>query len=362
VATIDQRKTKEGQDRWRVRIRRRGITETASFKSRSEASRWAREVEQAIENGLWHRGDRVGGFTLGWMLDRYLVFRQPNRDANWMLDRYLVFRQPNRDAKQQLEWWRHHLGAQAAVSISRRRILGLRRQLTQDRTRTGRRRSPAAVNRYMAALSGLFSWALRSDHLDVHPMKGIELLAEGSTRLRCLSDEERESLIAASRESGGLRLQTLVVLALTTGARRGELLRLQWSDLDIANRQVVIHGTGRLRTRTLPLPRPAFDLLGQLSRVRRIDRSDVFAEPDGRVRFPRAAWRAALESAAVEDFRFHDLRHSAASYLAQSGASLPEIAEILGTRTLQGVRRYSHLTVNQAPSALGRMHEDLFET
>lgn len=328
-----------------MRIRRRGITETASFTSRSEADRWAREVEQAIEKGLWHRGDQVGGFTLGWMLDRYLVFRQPNRDA-----------------RRQLEWWRHHLGAQAAVSISRRRILRLRRQLTQDRTRRGRRRSPATVNRYMAALSGLFSWALKSDHLDVHPMKGIELLAEGSTRLRCLSDEERESLIAACRESGGLRLQTLVVLALTTGARRGELLRLQWSDLDVANRQVVIHGTGRLRTRTLPLPRSAFDLLGRLSRVRRIDRSDVFAEPDGRVRFPRAAWRAALESAAVEDFRFHDLRHSAASYLAQSGASLPEIAEILGNRTLQGVRRYSHLTVNQAPSALGRMHEDLFET
>ncbi len=213
----------------------------------------------------------------------------------------------------------------------------------------------------MAALSGLFSWALKSDHLTVHPMKGIEPLAEETSRLRCLSDEERESLLAACSEKGGLRLQTLVVLALSTGARRGELLRMQWSDLDIAARQVTIHGSGRLRTRTLPLPSPAFELLGRLSRVRRIDRRDVFAEPDGRVRFPRAAWRASLETAAIEDFRFHDLRHSAAAYLAQSGASLPEIAAILGTRTLQGVRRYSHLTVSQAPTALGRMHEDLFE-
>lgn len=345
MATIDQRKTKDGQDRWRVRIRRRGVTETASFASRSEADLWAREIERAIDKGLWNEGDQGGGFTLGWMLDRYLVFRQPNRDA-----------------RRQLEWWRRHLGAEAAISVSRRRILRLRRQLSQETTRSGRSRSPATVNRYMAALSGLFSWGLKGDYLALHPMKGIESLAEGTTRLRCLSDQERESLIAACRQTGGLRLQTLVVLALSTGARRGELLRLRWSDLDIAERQVVIHGTGRLRTRTLALPEPAFELLGQLSRVRHIDRSDVFAEPDGRVRFPRAAWQTALESAAIKDFRFHDLRHSAASYLAQSGASLPEIAEILGNRTLQAVRRYSHLTANQTSSALGRMHDDLFET
>jgi len=344
VATIDRRKTRDGQDRWRVRIRRRGITETESFSSHSEADQWACDVEQAIDKGLWNEGDRGGVFTVGWLLDRYLVFRRPNRDA-W----------------RQLEWWRRHLGSEAAVHVRRPRILRLRRQLAQEETRSGRHRSPATVNRYMAALSGFFSWALKSDHLDVHPMKGIEPLAEGSARLRCLSDEERESLIRVCRETGGLRLQTLVVLALSTGARRGELLRLRWSDLDSANRQVVIHGTGRLKTRTLPLPAPAFELLARLSKVRRIDRNEVFAEPDGRVRFPRAAWRAALETAAIRDCRFHDLRHSAASYLAQSGASLPEIAEILGNRTLEGVRRYSHLTVNHTPAALGRMHDDLFE-
>lgn len=345
MATIDQRERRDGQSRWRVRIRRRGIAETASFSSRAEADQWAREVEQAIDSGLWNDGAPGGGFTLGWILDRYLVFRAPNRDA-----------------RRQLEWWRAHVGTEAAVAINRRKILRMRRLLVQESTRSGRSRSPATVNRYMAALSGLFSWALKSDYLAVHPMKGIEPLAEASTRLRCLSGQERESLVRACRQTGGLRLETLVVLALSTGARRGELLRLRWSDLDIAQRQVVIHGTGRLRTRTLPLPGPAFHLLGQLSRVRRIDRSDVFAEPDGRVRFPRTAWRAALELAGIEDCRFHDLRHSAASYLAQSGASLPEIAEVLGTRTLQGVRRYSHLTLRQAPSALGRMHDDLFET
>lgn len=344
MATIDRRKTKEGQSRWRARVRRRGIAETASFSSRAEAERWAEEVEQAIDSGLWTETDSAGGVTFGWILDRYLAGRRPNRDT-----------------RRQLEWWRSRLGTDAAASVSRRRILGVRRSLAREEGPSGRRRSPATVNRYMSALSGMFSWALKSDHLTVHPMKGIGPLGEGQARLRCLDAEEREALIRACRESGGQRLETLVVLALSTGATRGELLRLCWQDLDVAERQVVIHGAGRLRTRTLTLPGPAFRLLSRLSKVRRIDRQEIFAESDGRVRFPRAAWRAALASAGIEDCRFHDLRHSAASYLAQSGASLPEIAEILGNRTLEGVRRYSHLTESRPPKALDRMHEDLFE-
>jgi len=328
-----------------VRVRRRGISETASFACRSEAEQWAHEVEQAMESGLWSRTNRGGGFTMGWVLDRYLASRRPNRDA-----------------RRQLEWWRGHLGARALTSVSRKRILGLRRQLAQERTSSGKCRSPATVNRYMAALSGLFSWALRSDYLDVHPTKGIASLAESSARLRCLTDDEREALIVACREVGGLRLQTLVVLGLSTGARRGELLRLRWSDLDIPKCQVVVRGSGRLKSRTLPLPGPAMSLLSRLSKVRRIDRNEVFVEPNGRVRFPRATWKSALETARIEDFRFHDLRHSAAAYLAKSGASLPEIAEILGNRTLQSVLRYSHLTEAHTPTAIGRMQDDLFES
>ena len=100
-------------------------------------------------------------------------------------------------------------------------------------------------------------------------------LEEGRTRIRCLDPKEREALIQACRESGGLRLETLVVLALSTGATRGELLRLRWPDLDVRERQVLIHGTGRLRTRTLTLPEPALRLLARLSKVRRIDRSSA---------------------------------------------------------------------------------------
>ena len=298
-----------------------------------------------MDMGLWNCRGRAGGLTVSWVLDRYLASRRPSQDT-----------------RRQLEWWRGELGTEAINSISRRRVLALRRQMSQEKVGPGRTRSPATVNRYMAALSGLLSWALKHDHLDIHPLKGITSLPEGSARLRCLSQEEKRALITACLETGGLRLQALVVLGLSTGARRGEILKLRWSDLDSRERQITIRGSGRLRSRTLPLPASAMTLLSKLAKVRRIDGDHILADSNGRVQFPRAAWTAALQSAAIEDFRFHDLRHSAAAYLAKHGASLPEIAQILGTRTLQGVRRYAALTEARTPAVIGKMHDDLFET
>jgi integrase len=87
----------------------------------------------------------------------------------------------------------------------------------------------------------------------------------------------------------------------------------------------------------------------------------LFARADGRAPIDlRAAWARALQAAAITDFRFHDLRHSAASYLAMSGASLVEIAAILGHRTLQMVQRYAHLAEGHTASVVARMNATLF--
>lgn len=83
----------------------------------------------------------------------------------------------------------------------------------------------------------------------------------------------------------------------------------------------------------------------------------MFGETNGPIQWPRKAWMTAVRRAEIEDFRFHDCRHTAASYLAQSGARLHEIAEILGHRTLQMVKRYAHLTDQQTTVVARRMAE-----
>ena len=119
----------------------------------------------------------------------------------------------------------------------------------------------------------------------------------------------------------------------------------------------VLHRPKNEERRSLPLTGLARDLLRERSRIRRLDTDLIFANPEGKATFPRKAWEEALRAAQIEDFRFHDLRHSAASYLAMSGATLAEIAEVLGHKTLQMVKRYSHLTEQHTSAVVARMNE-----
>ena len=97
------------------------------------------------------------------------------------------------------------------------------------------------------------------------------------------------------------------------------------------------------------------------SKVRRLDTDLVFPRPDGqKPAYIETAWREALRAAEIDDFRFHDLRHSAASYLAMNGATLAEIASVLGHKTLQMVKRYSHLSDAHVRGVVTRMNEKIF--
>jgi integrase len=99
-------------------------------------------------------------------------------------------------------------------------------------------------------------------------------------------------------------------------------------------------------------------VLQEAARVRRLDTDLVLADRKGKAVFPRAAWEAALKRAKIEDFRFHDLRHTAASYLAMSGATPSEIAAVLGHKTLAMVKRYAHLTEQHTSTVVARMNEE----
>lgn len=103
----------------------------------------------------------------------------------------------------------------------------------------------------------------------------------------------------------------------------------------------------------------ATELLQGMRKVRRLDTNLVFSNGVGRATFPRKAWGRAPRQAQIEDFRFHDLRHTAASYLAMSGATLAEIAEVLGHKTLAMVKRYSHLSEQHTIKVVARMNDNV---
>jgi integrase len=180
--------------------------------------------------------------------------------------------------------------------------------------------------------------------------------SEPRGRVRFLDEEERNRLLATCEESRTDWLYGLVVTALCTGARQAELLNLKWADIDLERGLGVIHHSKNGERRALAITGLAEKVLRERNRGRE-DRRFVFGNGHRRPAFPQAAWKKALIEAEIEDFRFHDVRHTFASYLAMSGATLAELAEALGHRSLMMVKRYAHLTEGHTANVVARMTE-----
>ena len=219
----------------------------------------------------------------------------------------------------------------------------------QDAKRPKAKRSGATVNRYLAALSVCLSYGVKTlQWLERNPCERITKSRESKGRVRFLSDDERKRLLTACRKSENKDLYLAVILSLTTGAREAEIMTLRWGQIDFKRKVITLHDTKNGERRALPLVGEAYKLLDQRAKVRSLTDDRLFP-PKPRARKAEcidlnAPWVAARKAAGLTDFHWHDLRHTAASYLAMSGVSLVEIAKVLGHRTLAMVARYSHLS------------------
>lgn len=217
-------------------------------------------------------------------------------------------------------------------------------------------KTSATLNRYMVAIAAVFTWAIEQRLTPkgwIHPCRGIKRLPEADGRVRFLEADERARLFAACRESKYPRLHALVLMAMLTGARRGELLALRWRDLDLAKGIASLGKTKNGDRRTLVLLPQVIEALRPFSQADG-DRY-VFGSVRSRFQSPAvtdSAWRDAVARAEIRNFKFHDLRHCCASYLAQAGTPLNVIAEVLGHRKLDMTRRYAHLTTQTKASAM----------
>ena len=229
-------------------------------------------------------------------------------------------------------------------------------------------RSGGTLNRYLVALAALFAWARRTRMLPrgfESPTKYVEKRNESKGRTRYLNKDEYTRLLTACRASPWTRLYLLVLMAITTGARKGELLRLRWKDLDLERGEASIGDEKETETKNgdsrrlilLPqvveelrlfAPKDAADSLALVFRSR-LRPSQPYAMAE--------AFRDALAEAGIKNFRFHDCRHTAASYMAQHGASLLEIADTLGHRQLRMVQRYAHLNTDSRRRLMARVFE-----
>ncbi|MBK7549701.1 MAG: site-specific integrase [Rhodoferax sp.] len=214
----------------------------------------------------------------------------------------------------------------------------------------------ATLNRYMVAIAAVFTWAVEQRLTPkgwVHPCRGIKRLPEADGRVRFLDAAERTRLFEACRASKYPRLHAMALMAMKTGARRGELLGLTWRDMDLKTGIASLGKTKNGDRRTLVLLPDVIEALTPF-KSSDLDRF-VFGSVRSKYQVPTSidsAWRDAVERAKIRNFKFHDLRHCCASYMAQAGIPLNVIAEVLGHRKLDMTRRYSHLTTQTKASAM----------
>ncbi len=249
--------------------------------------------------------------------------------------------------------------------------------------------SASTVNRNLAALRSVLSKAVEWGHIENHPLRRLkQLKVDRSPNVRYLSiDEElrlrkalddREAKLREDRFSGNAwraergyelypdlthsafvdYLKPLVILSLNTGARRGELFRLQWEDIDFDRKSMalVMRGKRKSHTRHIPLNKEAFEtLLGWRSMQTEKDKM-VFPSKDGKkLDNTQTSWENIRKAARVNNFRWHDMRHHFASRLVMNGVPLNTVRELLGHTNLEMTLRYAHLAPEQKERAVATL-------
>lgn len=338
MATVIQR-----GDKWQVKVRREGYPAISkTFSRKRDADAWAREQEREMDRGSWQDRGAAEATTFYSLVDRYLKDVVPGKRGADKEEARLKALMGDKIAK-------YKLSALTPLVLSEWR---------DGRLEAGV--SGSTVNRELNIISAMLNWARRELMIAVeNPVSAIKRPANGKARERRLEDGEEERLLAALEVAPKLGvtnkwMRPLVVFALETAMRRGELLSLTWENIDLAKRVAVLPITKNGDARSVPLSSRAVAVLNDL----RAGKDGVKVLPTGRV-FPMTgnavllSWVRAVKRAKIEGLTFHDLRHEATSRLAEKLTNLLELAAVTGHKDLRMLKRYYHPRAEDLAKKLG---------
>ena len=358
---IKKRTKKNGRISYTACIRVKGYpTMSATFEKKQEAQLWIQENESKMKLGRHIQPSESKKHTLNDLINRYIFTELPKRNSD------------HQKFKMHLEWWSKEIGCYYLNMITPALITQCKEKLEKEpspKPKNGRyTRTPATVNRYLATLSIVFSFACNEyAWLDENPLRKVRKNTEKPTKDRFLTPDEVEKLLLACKdyklrtENYNRQMYLFVLIALSTGARYSEIHNLRWQNIDFTNKQFYFLNTKTGENKGVPITKNVYDELIEFQKVRNINSDYLFTTKDGkklidmRVRFYKV-----LETANI-DCRFHDLRHTVASHIAMNGGSLLDIAEVTGHKTMQMVKRYSHLTKKHTANLLQDTTDKIFE-
>lgn len=345
MATIVQTPSKT----WKAVIRKQGWPTTAkTFRTKRDAEDWARRAEDEMARGVFIDRATSGRMTFDKALDRYLREVTPTKRPT-----------TQRTERTKAVPLREFFGAYSLAAINvdlvahyRDERLATIKQRKSKATGKAEALSPTTVRLELALLGHIFTTAIREWRIGLvqNPVANIRKPAAGEGRNRRLNANEERRLREAVESYANPMLGWIFTIALETGMRSGEIAGLHLRQVDLARRVVRLDVTKNDSARTVPLTKRAVEAFtaAVANPTRPKDCSLVFyGEPgrDGKRRpyvFSKV-WDNIKTSLGLSDLRFHDLRHEAVSRLVEAGFSDQEVSAISGHRSMQMLKRYTHL-------------------
>ncbi|MBI1400050.1 site-specific integrase [Hyphomonas sp.] len=317
-------------DRWQVQIRRQHAPNvTRSFIKRADAEAWGREMEvEADRRCLKHDPRILDRITLGELVVRYR-------------DEVCEFKK-SRDVERTLlnAFLRHRLAKRPLSQVTAADFAKYRDERLRNISASG-------LNREFSPLQHMYEIALSEWGLPLieNPLKRVRKPQNNRPRTRRLRDGEYERLLAAAEDRRVTYLKPIIVLAVETAMRRGEILAAKRCHLGEGMRSLHIPETKTGVPRTIPLSAVAREQIASLDRLHPDSllfnvSSDAF----------KLTWTRTVAAAELEDLHFHDLRHEAVSRLFERGLSMPEVASISGHRDFRMLARYAHVHFSASDS------------
>jgi integrase len=315
MATIRRR-----GDKWQVQIRRKGeAPQTKSFHRKKDAEVWARQIElQADRHELPKDPRALEQWTLGELVERYRdevsIHKRGYEIEKIVLNAFL----------------RHRICSKPLSEISPSDFAAYRDERLKEIL-------PTSLKRQLSPLHNMFEIARDEWGLPLHqnPLDAVQINRDHRRRERRLREGELERLVEAARSCRNPHITPIILLAVATGMRRGEILAIEWGHLRREDRSLLIPHTKNGYPRNIPLSRIA---LGVLEGVGRSEER-VFAIT---VNAFRLSWQRLRYRAQIDDLHFHDLRHEAISRFFEMGLTTPEVALISGHRDMRMLFRYTH--------------------
>ena len=346
MASICRRTSAKGKVRYQARVRAKGIpAQSCTFPSAREAKLWASMKETDARAAI------IGAFaasmkTMAEVIDRYLVEVLPHKSTRL---RYIA------GQRAQLNWWKERIGQIALSDLSPYILANERDKLTSG---SGRKRAPSTVNRYLAALNHVFSTAVKEwGWLTSNPLAAVKKAKEPRGRTKFLTPEQMRPLLAAAHQATRKPLALIILLAVSTGARKGELLGIERANVDFGRRVIILYDTKNGDPRPLYLSdHIAAKLKLWMARMPASSKYVFRTRHADRPFEIDREWCRARKAAGLQAFRFHDLRHTAASWMAMQGATMTEIGEVLGHKSVNMTKRYSHLSITHTASVVEKMN------